>query len=186
MKRGKKLLVLLLALIVLGAGAWAATSLNAEDDNTDTAESGEVVLTADTLTSLSWAYGDAELSFTYADGWTYTPDSTFPLDESFLETIAEALTEVVANKVIEEPGDLAQFGLEEPVCTVTVNGTATLLLGNESTMGGEVYLSTGDGKVYLTDSSLLDCFAHTLSDLAVQQDTNDPTENSTAADTVSP
>ena len=75
-----------------------------------------------------------------------------------------AISTVTASKAIEDVEDLAQYGLEDPVCSVTVTAgkTSKLRIGNETGLGGQRYLSLGDGNVYLVDSSLLSSFSYDL------------------------
>lgn len=79
----------------------------------------------------------------------------------------DALGEIVSYKTIENVTDWDQYGLEAPLCTITVTTDTTHVLdiGNETSMGGERYFSTGDGNVYLVDSSILDPFCYELYDV---------------------
>ena len=86
--------------------------------------------------------------------------------------MAAALGEILASRAIEEPEDPAEYGLNEPLCTISVaagDTTHVLELGDETSLGGERYASIGDGKVYLVDESLLDTFAYGLYDLVEEE-----------------
>lgn len=64
--------------------------------------------------------------------------------------------------------DYAQYGLDEPVCTVsfTADGTEyTLKLGDFSKMDEQRYVSLGDGKAYLAMHDPLDEFDAALRDM---------------------
>lgn len=120
MKNGKKLLLLLLVLAVLvGATAIVGTiSKNAADqeDETQTVFS----LTPENVTNLGWDYSE-KVSFTAGeDGWVCDQDAAFPVDETYLDKMLEALTDVESTKTIENPENLDQYGLEIPVCVITV------------------------------------------------------------------
>lgn len=174
MKRGKKLIVLLAVLAVLLAATCAVLKLTPEDTDAEPEDTGVSVFALDpeAVTELSWTYEGETLTFVKSDGaWAYAGDSAFPLDETYLTTILTALSGVTANKTIEAPEDLAQYGLEEPACavTVTAGGAAGLLIGDETGIGGERYLSTGDGNVYLVDEDILDSFAYSLLDLVEKE-----------------
>lgn len=52
----------------------------------------------------------------------------------------------------------------------TQDGDYTLAIGDETTMGGQRYASTGDGSVYLVDSSLLDAFSYGLYAFVAEED----------------
>lgn len=174
MKRGKKLIILLAVLAVLLAATCAVLKLAPDETDAETEDTGVSVFTMDpnAATELTWTYEGETLTFVKGDGgWAYAGDSTFPLKESYLTSMLTALSDVVAGKTIESPEDLAQYGLEEPACTVTVttDTTAELLIGDETGIGGERYLSTGDGNVYLVDAAILDNFSYRLLDLVEKE-----------------
>ena len=174
MKRGKKLTLLLAVLVVLLAVTCAVLKFAPEDADTETEDPGVSVFTLDpeTAAELTWTYEGETLTFVKAgDGWTYAGDSAFPLEESYLTSMLAALSDVIASKTIEAPEDLSQYGLSEPACAVTVTADATteLLIGDETGIGGERYLSVGDGNVYLVDAGILDSFSYQLLDLVKKE-----------------
>lgn len=181
MKRGKKLMLLLAVLIVLIAAVLVVLHLDLEGTDTEEEDTGVSVFTLDpeAATGLTWTYEDETLTFIKADGvWTYAEDSAFPLEESYLTAMLTVLSDVIAGKTIASPEDLAQYGLEEPACTVTVTAdTETeLRIGNETGIGGERYLSVGDGNVYLVDEGILDSFSYGLLDLVAKEAIPDMTD----------
>lgn len=164
MKRGKKLIGLLAVLVVLMAATWAAGKFNPENEPEEDTSFAVYTLDTSAVTAIGWDYSEA-LSFTRTEGgWTYDADAAFPLDESYLDTMLSTLAEIRATKTIESPDDLDQYGLEVPVCTVTVttDTTQTLSIGQETAMGGERYFSSGDGNVYLVDADLIGAFSYGL------------------------
>lgn len=168
MKRGKKLIYMLLALVVLVGATFLATKLSPEE-STDTEEEQTVIFTLDrqSVTALGWDYSEA-VHFTASDaGWVYSADAAFPLDESYIDTMLTTLSEITSTKTISDPEDLDQYGLEVPVCTITVTADSeyTLSIGEETTMGGERYFSIGDGNVYLVDEDILSDFSYGLYDV---------------------
>ena len=172
MKRGKKLLTLLLVLVLLAAASFGATKLSAktevpEEEKTETVFS----LDPETVTSLSWEYSEALTFDREEDGWTYRENTAFPVEESFLNTILDTLTDVESYKTIESVENWDTYGLEIPVCTisVTTDKTYELAIGIETSLGGQRYFSMGDGKVYLVESSMIDPFAYGLYDLLAEQ-----------------
>lgn len=170
MKRGKKLLLLGLALVVMAGASLAALKLNPEDSGDSTAEEDQVIYSVepDSVTKLSWTYGGETVTLLDAgDGWMVENDRNFPLDESCLDTMLDALSEITSSKTIEAVEDLGEYGLEDPVCAITVTAgkTSELKLGSETGLGGQRYLSLGDGNVYLVDAGLLSGFSHDLYDL---------------------
>ena len=179
MKRGKKLLTLLAVLVLLAGASFGATKLSAktavpEEEKTERVFS----LDPEKVTSLSWEYSE-ELTFDREEaGWTYRENAAFPVEESFLETILETLTDVESYKTIESVENWDTYGLEIPVCTisVTTDETYELAIGIETSLGGQRYFSMGDGKVYLVDSSIIDPFAYGLYDLLAEQSMPQVTE----------
>lgn len=67
--------------------------------------------------------------------------------------------------------DLAQYGLEEPECTITVTAdTETVIsVGSETSLDGLRYVSIGDGSVYLVDSGIYSSFCYGLYDLGAKE-----------------
>ena len=171
MKNGKKLLLLLLVLAVLvGATAIVGTiSKNAADqeDETQTVFS----LDPENVTNLGWDYSE-KVSFTAGeDGWVCDQDGAFPVDETCLDKMLEVLTDVESTKTIENPENLDQYGLEIPVCVITVEDgkSHTLSIGLETAVGGQRYFSNGDGNVYLVDKDIIENFQYGLYDVLKHQ-----------------
>ena len=95
------------------------------------------------------------------------------MDSALLESIANALDSVTAYRTIEGVDDLSQYGLDEPAAAVEVatqNGEYSLEIGDETAIGGQRYVSIGDGSVYLTDTSLLDAFSYELYDFVAEEE----------------
>ena len=172
MKRGKKLLILAAVLIVVAGGAFAALEF-IPDEEAEVTES-EVIYSLDaaTLTNLSWTCDGETVSFDYnGEDWTYADDADFPLDPTRLNTMLSTLEEVTASKTIEAADDLAQYGLEEPECTITVTADAETVIsvGSETSLDGLRYVSIGDGSVYLVDSGIYSSFSYGLYDLVAEE-----------------
>ncbi|MCD7756262.1 MAG: DUF4340 domain-containing protein [Firmicutes bacterium] len=172
MKRNQKLLIMLGALVALVCVALVLTDLdlNGEYEEETEAELIEVFsVDADDITALSWTNDDTTLSFTVTeDGWVWDDDPAFPLDSSYLESMAQTVCQIDADREIGEAEDLSEYGLDEPQCTITVttaDGSTEIWLGDESTSGGSRYLCLGDSMVYLAEDSLLDAFDYALYDM---------------------
>lgn len=170
MKRGKKLLILLLVLAVLGGVTALLSNLNWEKETVADTSITIVSVDTETVTALSWTYGEETPAFWKVNGaWEYTGDSAYPVDTTKLDLILLSVAEVVSTKTIEDVSDLADYGLDQPACAITIatDVETTLLIGNETGMGGQRYASIGDGNVYLIDEGLVDDFAYGLDDLMV-------------------
>ena len=127
----------------------------------------------DQVTSLTWQYEEETISLEkdQENNWTYPADAAFPLDQSYPDAMVQALKEIQAAKTIENVEDLSEYGLENAVCSITVQGEKEyqLAIGEETGLGGQRYLSIGDGNVYLVDASLLDTFALGLYDIVEKE-----------------
>lgn len=165
MKRGKKLIALLAVLILLIGAAVAVTLLNAEPED----EADPVVFKAENIEALYWTYGEEELSFSRSgDGWVYTADKDFPLDSSYLSSMADAVSEIVSYRTLEDVEDPAEYGMDAPDCTVKVTSdgvTRTVLIGKETVVDSMRYVSLGDGDIHMVDESLHAAFCYGLYDL---------------------
>ena len=175
MKRAKKLLILLGVLIVVCAAAFAASKLNPElnTGSDDTESSAVFTLDADSVTSLSFRY-TGSLSFERDGGtWYSNDDPDFPLDSSRIDRMVSAISSISAERTIDEPAELSEYGLSNPICQVTVStgssGQSVLSFGSEAELGGSRYMSTGDSKVYLVDKNIIDSFDCGLYDLVTKE-----------------
>ena len=193
MKRGKKLLLLLAALAVVTGGAAAALKLNSQDEDADTSYS---VFTLDTsgVTELKCTYKGETAALNYSGGkWSCQDDASFPVNQDLAKTMVSTLADIKAVKTISSPEDLSEYGLDEPVCDIAVTADAAheIKLGSETSLGGQYYISTGDGNVYIvSDSTLEDTFSKGLYDVIQEEslpDMSDVTDFSvkTASGTLS-
>lgn len=169
MSRSKKLCALL---GVLGAVCLAALgAIHFEERREQIKNSGEVILSLDcgAVKALSWEYEDNTLSFQKEDGWKYSKDPAFPVDEGKLLSLLEQIQSLSASLTIEDPEDLSPYGLDRPVCTISVEDqsqTYQISLGDYSSLDAKRYLSIGDGNVYLVENDPLDAFSIGLQGLA--------------------
>lgn len=169
MKRSRKLISMFLVLVVLVGATFLVMKLNPENEVEEEAEETVIFsLDPDTITAITWDYSE-EVSFEKTDdGWEYTADSVFPLEESYLETMVDTLTEITSSKTIENVEDWDEYTLEVPVCEIHVTAgdtDYTLKIGEQTSMTGERYCSIGDGNAYLVDSAVLDAFSYGLYDV---------------------
>lgn len=166
MKRSKKLLILMLALVVL-AGAWLlAEYMSGRFSDESAAEEGQaenIDLSAglyEDITALSWSYGGQTVSLSYdsqTERWVNTADETCPIDGEAVEPLLRAVSSVTATMAIEDGEDLEQYGLDEPQITVmaaTADHIVTYEVGNV-TITGEYYLKLEDGETVYTETGTL-------------------------------
>lgn len=171
--RGKKLVLLLGILLVLMAVTILVMELVPDESAQEETAVTIFTLDMDQVTTLSWTYEGEEISLE-RDGennWTYPADDTFPLDQTYPDAMVQTLSEIQADRIIEDPEDLSEYGLADPVCAITVQAgeSRELAIGDETSLGGQRYLSLGDGNVYLVDAGLLDDFALGLYDIVAKE-----------------
>ena len=175
MKRSKKMLLLLIAL-VLCVGGYYGVQLLGSDTASVSEEAGTFALnshTADDLTGLSWSNNDERFAFTLSDGaWSVTADPAFPLNQTDVQSMADDLLALVGTRQLDGVTDLAAYGLAEPTFSVTASwsdGTSTTYaVGDETPFGDGYYISLGQEHViYTITDDISDIFDTTLNDLAV-------------------
>ena len=173
-----KLLTLSCVLVFCVTGAVIISTLDFEEKMT-----GEETVLVDEESSdivyLAWNYGDDQMEFTCEEGvWSYVPDSVMPVNNELLNDIAWKLSNIVSNKKVEEPQSLGVYGLGDPrydIVIKTEDEEYELSIGDETFSDGEVYVSNGDGYVYLTDVSIIDDIAYNLMELVQEEDIPDMT-----------
>ena len=173
MRRERKLMILTGVLVVCAAGAFGISRIDFEEKMTGT-ETTIVDADSADITYLSWNYEDDELEFTREDGaWTYEPDAKMSVDQDLLDGIAENLSSIISDKKVEEVQSLGVYGLSDPAYNITIktaDDTWEIAVGDETFSDGEVYISNGDGYVYLTDSGLIDDISYTLLDCVQKEE----------------
>lgn len=176
MKRERKLMAVSGALAVCIAGTILISRMDFEEKMTGT-ETVIVDVDSEKITSLSWEYEGEELSFARGDeedsGWTCTADDRMSVDQELLDQIAANLSDIRSDKKVEEVQSLSVYGLSDPSYRITVGTeeeTYEIEVGDETFSDGEVYISTGDGYVYLTDAGLIDDISYGLLDYVQKEE----------------
>ena len=168
MNRAKRIAVLLGVLLVLCAAAVAVLRMEEHQEQIKT--SGEVVLQIDpdAVQSLSWDYNGQTFSFHSDGAWNYDSDAAFPVDEQKITSLLTQFEQFGAVFTISDVQDYAQYGLSDPLCTISIGTSDTsyeISLGDYSSMDSLRYVSFGDGNVYLAAKDPLDEFDLSLRDL---------------------
>ena len=168
MRKATKLYALLGVLIVVCVAAFAVSRY--EEKKEQLKNSGEVILEipTDSVTALSWTNESGTFSFTKDETWVYDDDNAFPVDEEKINDLLEQFTSFAAAFAIDDVEDYAQYGLDEPICTIHITAgeeSYTVELGDFSKMDEQRYVSIGDGKVYLVSHDPLDEFDSVLRDM---------------------
>ena len=173
MKRAKRLSALLIVLVVVCIAAIAVTQM--EERQEQIAATGEIVLEVDSsaVTSLAWTYEETSLAFHKDETWLYDSDAAFPVDQEKIGELLAPFEAFGVSFVIENVTDYGMYGLDDPVCTITLSTADeeyTITLGEFSELDEERYVSIGDGNVYLAKSDPLEEYDAVLSDLIDQDD----------------
>ena len=168
MRKATKLYALLGVLLVVCVAAFAVSRY--EEKKEQIKSSGEVILEipTDSVTSLSWTNESGTFSFTKDETWLYDDDNAFPVDEEKINDLLEQFTSFAAAFAIDDVEDYAQYGLDEPICTIHITAGEeiyTVELGDFSKMDEQRYVSIGDGKAYLVSHDPLDEFDAVLRDM---------------------
>lgn len=168
MRKKTKLYVLLGVLLVICGAAFAVSRYQEKQENIK--NSGEVILEipTDSVTALSWTNESGTFSFTKDESWTYDDDTAFPVSGEKVTDMLSQFEAFAAAFTIEDVDDYAQYGLDEPVCTISITAdeeSCTIKLGDFSKMDEQRYVSIGDGKVYLVTHDPLDEFDAVLRDM---------------------
>ena len=168
MRKATKLYALLGVLLVVCIAAFAVSRY--EEKKEQIKNSGEVILEipTDSVTALSWTNESGTFSFTKDETWVYDDDNAFPVDEEKINDLLEQFTSFAAAFAIDDVEDYAQYGLDEPICTIHITAgeeSYTVELGDFSKMDEQRYVSIEDGKVYLVSHDPLDEFDSVLRDM---------------------
>lgn len=168
MHKAKRIYALLGVLVVI---CIAALAVSQHEEKKEQIKSGEKIILeipTDSVTVLSWTNEEGTFSFTKGSSWTYDGDSAFPVDREKIESLISQFKSFTAAFTIENVEDEALYGLDEPVCTISVTTdeeTYQLKLGDFSKMDAQRYISIGDGCAYLAAHDPLEEFAAVLRDM---------------------
>ncbi len=127
---------------------------------------------AETVTALSWETEENSLAFhldTESGEWIYDDDEAFPTSTDKITDLLNVFAEYEADFIIEDVTDYEQYGLDDPVCTISVTledeTVYEINLGNFSSLDSERYIEFGDGNVYLAVVDPYDSYNLELSDM---------------------
>ena len=173
-KRMKKMILLLGVLVIL---LCSYTLMNHQNEsasvNEETGTFDLTAKTADDLTGLEWIKDGENFSFTRTEnGWTKTDNADYPVAQNVVETLADNLLNLKANRKLENVTDASIYGLAEPAFTVTAHwsgGSSTSYrMGDETPFGDGFYLSLSNqnGTAYTIATSLSTTFNKTMDDFA--------------------
>lgn len=180
MKKYKTMIIFLAIFVVLVALYFVMNHVNKTQADKDQEETIMVTEISD-LASMEYTDGETTLSLVKEDDvWKVSDDDETRLDNDAVETIADALCQVAAVRVLSGADELASYGLEEPAYTVTLeteSGTEIALYIGDAT-GENYYATIGDKVVvYVIDSSAVDALEFDLTTLEAEEE--EATEDTT-------
>ena len=182
MKKRKQNKKLILPLILLGVLAVLIAAVviitNSQKKKEEIKVSGEIILTVneENARTITWNSEENDYAF-HRDSdrkWAYDKDAEFPVSQDEIEDVFDLFRALKATFVIEHVTDFAQYGLKDPLSTVTITTTerqedmaeketqargesqapgeertVQIFIGAFSVMDGQRYISIGDGNVYM-------------------------------------
>lgn len=175
MKRGARLAVLFVALLVL-VGAWylaANFSDRQQAEQAAEAREGESidisVGPADEVTALAWDYFGDAVSLALDDGtWVNANDGTCPIDQDAVQPLVQTVAALSASDKVEDVTDFDQYGLADSAFTVvaaTSDKVNTYSIGKQSSTGGYYVRMNGEDTVYVESGELAARFQIPLDDV---------------------
>jgi hypothetical protein len=115
---------------------------------------------AEAVQSVTLKYPDHEIALKRADqGWRLTAPIEAAADDTAVTNLVRAIADCEVKKTLDDPGDLAPFGLDKPKVTVKValkdRELPEVRVGKTSQIGYSTYVQRADEekKIYLTPAS---------------------------------
>ncbi|SHK73861.1 DUF4340 domain-containing protein [Hespellia stercorisuis] len=159
--------LILLVVVYFGITAWN----NKQQEKKDAKAEAEKIYVTDVaeVTEVTYDAGSGALSFAKEDDdWHYADNKDYPLDQSYVKTIADTFGKLEADRELTDGDSLADYGLEQPAYQVQLTGSdgtkSVVYIGNAT---GDYYYVTVDDtkKVYTVSASVVSDIQHTLEDM---------------------
>lgn len=172
MKKYRTMITFLAIFVVLVALYFFMNYVNKVQAEKEQGETIMVTQISD-LASMEYTDGETTLSFVKEDdAWKLSDNDETSLDNDAVETIADALCQVAAVRVLSGADELSSYGLEEPAYTIsleTESGTEVTLYIGDAT--GENYYATIGDKVVVCviDSSVVDSLEFDVTALEAEE-----------------
>lgn len=170
MKKKKGPLILIGVLVLLLILYFALSTWNKKQDSKEEETVKVTDLKTSEITGVKYDLGTGEMNFEKdGDTWYYTADKDFPLRQSYLKTVADAMGQLSADRELEDADALEEYGLDHPTYTVTLtdeDGTVTTIKVGNAT-GNDYYATVDDTeKVYTIPATSLDDIQTELDQIA--------------------
>lgn len=170
MKKKKGPLILICVLVLLLILYFVLSTWNKKQDSKEEETVKVTDLKTSKITGVKYDLGTGEMNFEKdGDTWYYTADKDFPLRQSYLKTVADAMGQLNADRELEDADALEEYGLDHPTYTVTLtdeDGTVTTIKVGNAT-GNDYYATVDDTeKVYTIPATSLDDIQTELDQIA--------------------
>ena len=178
-----KTMIIFVAVFALLVGLYFVMSQINKSQAEKEIEETIMVTELSNVASMEYTNGETTMSFTKsADAWTVTDNDEINLDSDAVDTIADALSQVEAVRVLEGADELSAYGLEEPAYTITLTTDAgsevTLYIGNA--IDDNYYATIGDKVVvYVISSSAVDALEFDITALEAEEEVEEETTEET-------
>lgn len=176
-------LILLVLLLVIAVGAYAAITLWPEEEaeNTEIATEERTVLVEiedDAVTKLEFKGQSTGMVLVQEEGiWYREDDRECPMNQTYTRNMASVIGGLTASKTVNEnPESLGDYGLDDPKVWVRVydaeGNSAEVSVGMKSPRGDGCYVAVeGKPAVYLATTSLLTQFQYSETQLIAKHTT---------------
>ena len=173
-KQKKQLIIMVVFLGFLIISYFALGAYNDAQANKEGEQKETIVVTdfnEENVVAFSYTYEEESNSFTKTeDVWSYDADATFDVDERIVEDMLSDVAYLTAEDYFDAYETIDNYGLDAPQMTVSMTfadgSTVKLMLGDYNDIVGTYYLMVeGNSNLYVVDSTLLDTFEVSYTDL---------------------
>ncbi len=137
---------------------------SSKEDSQDTEKTSETAFetTVEDISEAVFKSGENEYKFTKSDDiWKYNGEENFPLDQSAFGEIISKFEKIAADRVLEKPDNISEYGLDNPTVTVSLKDKdgkeQTLQFGDTNSVTSSSYmtLNKDNEKVYMVSSTIV-------------------------------
>lgn len=185
MKKQKIQMIIVFVLLILCIGGYyfvTHTNLEDEEQEVNVATIHLTQAEGDSIVKLAFLYkGEPQTYVKENDIWYFDDDRTLEISQSDLKNMISYICSISPGKVISDPSDLSEYGLDNPQNVIsfetTDGGVQTLYIGDYFDMDGTNFARVdGDDNVYTVASYYANTFEKNVSDLIVSEDVQEESE----------
>lgn len=178
-KKWMPLVVCAVLLVILFVVYFMLKNQNAKSEEEENADTSIQVLNLATedVVSIRFKLDGNEETFTLQDEtWALESDNSFEADGDALDSLIATITEMTADRKLEDVTDLSEYGLDEPVQTAVLTdkdgNTYTIYWGDSNSLTGDDYIYINDqtDTVYTVSYSVAESLNATLEEYRKQEE----------------